>query len=108
MAQAPRAETHLPAGALRIGAVLAASGPAILKTSRISAAELNIGICQGTDSVVPFLITMSTWWQLLSWAELLLPVVLAGLLLRASPRTTRLGIAAIVAAGPSGIGDITP
>ncbi|MFF5249978.1 hypothetical protein ACFY3V_37335 [Streptosporangium sp. NPDC000095] len=97
MAQAPHAETHLPAGALRAGAVLAAAGPVLLKTSRISAAELNIEICWGTDSVVPFLMTASPWWQLLSWAELLLPVVLAGLLLRASPRTTLLGIAAICA-----------
>lgn len=93
----PHAETHLLAEALRAGAVLAASGPVILKTSRISAAELNVGICRGTDSVVPFLMTTSPWWQLLSWAELLLPVVLAGLLLRASPRTTLLGVAAISA-----------
>ncbi|MEV7013751.1 hypothetical protein [Streptosporangium sp. NPDC051022] len=35
--------------------------------------------------------------QLLSWGELLLPVFLAGLLLRASPRTVSLGIAAICA-----------
>ncbi|MER5418961.1 hypothetical protein [Streptosporangium roseum] len=97
MAQAPYAETYLPAGALRIGAVLAASGPVVLKTSRISAAELNPGICWGTDFVVPFPMTTSPWWQLLSWVELLLPVVLAGLLLRASPRITILGVATICA-----------
>ncbi|MET8338789.1 hypothetical protein [Streptosporangium canum] len=97
MAQASHAETRLPAEALRVGAVLAASGPVVLKTSRVSAAELNVGICWGTDSVAPFLMTMSPWWQLLSWGELLLPVVLAGLLLRASRRTTSLGIAAVCA-----------
>jgi hypothetical protein len=42
-------------------------------------------------------LTTSPWWQLLSWVELLLPVVLAGLLLRASPRTTILGVATICA-----------
>ncbi|MEU8321164.1 hypothetical protein AB0C33_22670 [Nonomuraea sp. NPDC048881] len=97
MGQTPHAETNLLAEALRAGAVLAVSGPVILKTSRISAAELNIGICRGADFVVPFLMTTSAWWQLLSWAELLLPVVLAGLLLRASPRTTLFGVAAISA-----------
>ncbi|AWS47390.1 hypothetical protein [Streptosporangium sp. 'caverna'] len=97
MAQAPYAETPLLAGALRIGAVLAASGPVVLRTSRISAAELSPGICWGTDSLVFFPMTTSPWWQLLSWVELLLPMVLAGLLLRASPRTTSLGVATICA-----------
>ncbi|MED7928171.1 hypothetical protein SMD20_28205 [Nonomuraea sp. LP-02] len=97
MTQAPHAETRLPAKALRIGAVLAASGPVILKTSRVSAAELNIGICWGADPVAPVLMTTSPWWQLLSWGELLLPVVLAGLLVCAPRRTTLLGSAAVCA-----------
>ncbi len=97
MTQASHAETRLSAEALRVGAVLAASGPVILKTSRVSAAELNVGICWGADSVAPFRMTTSPWWQLLSWGELLLPVVLAGLLLCASRRTTLLGSAAVCA-----------
>ncbi|MED7928667.1 hypothetical protein SMD20_30750 [Nonomuraea sp. LP-02] len=97
MTQSSPAETRLPAKALRIGAVLAASGPVILKTSRVSAAELNIGICWGADPVAPVLMTTSPWWQLLSWGELLLPVVLAGLLLCAPRRTTLLGSAAVCA-----------
>ncbi|MGW4407256.1 hypothetical protein ACWEJ6_24750 [Nonomuraea sp. NPDC004702] len=48
MGQTPHAETNLLAETLRAGAVLTVSGPVILKTSRISAAELNIGICRGS------------------------------------------------------------
>ncbi|MFG1862367.1 hypothetical protein [Microbispora bryophytorum] len=97
MTQASHAETRLSVEALRFGAVLAASGSVILKTSRISAAALNVGICWGADSVAPFVMTTSPWWQLLSWGELLLPVVLAGLLVCAPRRTTLLGSAAVCA-----------
>ncbi|MEV0234167.1 hypothetical protein [Nonomuraea sp. NPDC050786] len=95
VAQAPRAETRLHISVFRVGAVLAASAPVILKTSKISAAELTIGVCNGVTGAGPFLLTVGPWGQLLSWAELLLPAVLAGLLLTASRRTTTLGVTAI-------------
>ncbi|MEV4113238.1 hypothetical protein [Nonomuraea sp. NPDC049695] len=95
MAQAPRAEMRLHISVFRVGAVLAASAPVILKTSKISAAELTIGVCNGVTGAGPFLLTVGPWGQLLSWAELLLPAVLAGLLLTASRRTTVLGVTAV-------------
>lgn len=90
-------QTRLPAGALRVGAVLAASGPVILRVFRLGPADMNGMICWGKMDVSPFLPPRSTGWELLSWAELLLPVVLAGLLLRASRRTTSLGVTVVCA-----------
>ncbi|GGL53195.1 hypothetical protein [Planomonospora parontospora] len=96
MTQAPRAKTPLPAGALRFGAVLAASGPVILRSTGISLAELSVGVCY---KINPDLLHMAatTWWWLVFWAQLLLPVVLAGLLLRLPRRAASLGITAVCA-----------
>nr|WP_055506616.1 hypothetical protein [Nonomuraea pusilla] len=88
MVWAPQGATRLPGGALRVGAVLAASGPVLLKTSGITLAELTVGVCHGVTGSGPVLATVTPWGRLLSWAELLLPVLLSVLLLTTPRRTT--------------------
>lgn len=95
MAQVPLAKRPLPVGALRFGAVLAASGPVVLRTARLGLADVHPGICFHPADAL--LVTGDRWWWLLSWAEILLPVVLAGLLLHAPRRAVPLGVTAVCA-----------
>ncbi|MBG0818170.1 hypothetical protein [Planomonospora sp. ID82291] len=96
MTQAPQTKTPLPTGALRFGAVLAASGPVVLRSTGISMAELSVGVCYKID---PDLLHVAaiTWWWPVFWTQLLLPVLLAGLLLRLPHRATSPGITAVCA-----------
>ncbi|AWS47768.1 hypothetical protein [Streptosporangium sp. 'caverna'] len=100
MAQVPQAETASSAtAALRFGAVLAAAGPVILMALEIGG-ESTVWVCSGTFSGSHALESASR--ELLFWAELLLPVVLAGLVLRAPRRATltaALAIGSVLALG---------
>ncbi|MEU7001467.1 hypothetical protein [Nonomuraea sp. NPDC046570] len=78
--------------ALRFGAVLAASGPVILTAFGIGR-ESTGWFCSGTNSG-PYA-PQSASWELLFWAELLLPVLLAALLLRGPRRATLLAVSAV-------------
>ncbi|QYC41971.1 hypothetical protein Nocox_21835 [Nonomuraea coxensis DSM 45129] len=98
MTQPPAVGPRLIPGLLRAGAVLAASAPVLLKTSGVTAAELVLGICGGIEGAGPSLMTVTPWGNLLSWAELMLPAVLACLLLAAPRHSVALGTAAISAA----------
>ncbi|MEV6865623.1 hypothetical protein AB0M44_32065 [Streptosporangium subroseum] len=100
MAQVPQAETQSSAtAALRFGAVLVAAGPVILTTFKVGG-ESTIWICSGIFSGPHALESASR--ELLFWATLLLPVVLAGLVLRAPRRATltaALAIGSVLALG---------
>ncbi|MFI7133926.1 hypothetical protein ACIBQ1_50185 [Nonomuraea sp. NPDC050153] len=83
---------------LRFGAVLAASGPVILTTSGIG--RQSVGwFCSVTDSAPfpaegPYALE-NVPGELLFWGVLLLPVAVAGLLLRGSRRDTLAAVAAV-------------
>ncbi len=85
------------AGALRIGTVLAASGPVVLRAFALGPADMYGMICWRLPATVPFFLSRTTTWGLLSVAELLLPVILAGLLMLSSRRTVPLGAVAVLA-----------
>ncbi|WP_156325285.1 hypothetical protein [Nonomuraea sp. SBT364] len=93
------AETPSPvAAALRVGAVLTASGPVILTTFGIG--RQSVGwFCSETSST-PFLAEgpyalEHVPGELLFWGVLLLPVAVAGLLLRGSRRATLTAVATV-------------
>ncbi|GAA2292407.1 hypothetical protein GCM10010149_45030 [Nonomuraea roseoviolacea subsp. roseoviolacea] len=96
MTQGPTAEAPSPTGAaLRFGAVLAASGPVILTAFGVG--RRSVGwFCSAPDLAGegPYALE-STPGELLFWAVLLLPVLLAGLLLRGSRRATPAAVAAV-------------
>lgn len=84
--------------ALRFGAVLASSGPVILTTFGVGRQSLG-WFCSVTGSASyptdgPYALT-TVPGELLFWGVLLLPVVVAGLLLRGSRRATLAAVAAI-------------
>ncbi|GGO79262.1 hypothetical protein [Nonomuraea cavernae] len=95
----PAAEAPSPAAAvLRLGAVLAASGPVILTTFGVG--RQSVGwFCSVTDTAPyqvegPYALE-NVPGELLFWGVLLLPVVVAGLLLRGSRRATLTAVAAV-------------
>ncbi|MEV6868008.1 hypothetical protein AB0M44_44370 [Streptosporangium subroseum] len=94
MAQIPQPETRSSAtAALRFGAVLAASGPLILTAFEVGGKSTVTIVCVGPTSDPPAL--ESALWELLFWAKLLLPVVLAGLVLRMPRRATLTAVSAV-------------
>ncbi|MFD8533055.1 hypothetical protein ACFV0L_37155 [Streptosporangium canum] len=78
--------------ALRFGAVLAAAGPVILAAFEVGRESVG-WFCFGADFGPSAL--ESTSWELRFWAELLLPAVLAGLLLRGPRRATLTAVSAV-------------
>ncbi|MBT2234910.1 hypothetical protein [Nonomuraea sp. NEAU-A123] len=86
----------LEAAALRFGAVLAASGPVILTAFGVG--RQSVGwFCSATGSHPvegPYALE-NVPGELLFWGVLLLPVVVAGLLLRGSRRATLTAVAAV-------------
>ncbi|MFI6452466.1 hypothetical protein ACIBF6_12985 [Streptosporangium amethystogenes] len=97
--QEPTAETRSPVAAvLRFGAVLAVSGPVILATFGVG--RQSVGwFCSATGSTSDLLegpyALENVPGELLFWGVLLLPVVVAGLLLRGSRRATLTAVAAV-------------
>jgi hypothetical protein len=91
MAQTPGARSPL-AETLRFGAVLAASGPVIL--SSFGVGRESFGYTCYASYAGPSALE-STSWDLLFCATLLLPVVLAGLLLRGPRRATTMAVSAV-------------
>ncbi|WP_182902176.1 hypothetical protein [Microbispora sp. H10830] len=85
------------AGALRVGIVLAASGPVVLRAFTLGPADMDGTICWRLPATVPLFLSRTTTWGLLSLAELLLPVILAGLFLLSSRWTVPLGAVAVLA-----------
>ncbi|GAA0405743.1 hypothetical protein GCM10009530_67380 [Microbispora corallina] len=77
-----------------MAAVLAASGPVVTRSFRLGPADMYGMICWGREDQAFFLPRPITW-ELVSWADLLLPAVLAGLLLRPSRWTAALGTVAL-------------
>ncbi|MFF5108712.1 hypothetical protein [Streptosporangium sp. NPDC000509] len=98
MTQEPGSETRAPMVALRFGAVLAVSGPVILTT--FGAGRQSVGwFCSATNPALypsegPYAL-VSVPGELLFWSVLLLPVIVAGLLLRGSRRATLTAVAAV-------------
>ncbi|MGI5156587.1 hypothetical protein [Microbispora sp. CA-102843] len=92
--QAPAARR---AGLLRVGIVLAASGPVVLRSFTLGPVDMDGMICWGRSAHVPFLLSRGTASTLLIWAELLLPVIMAGLLLCSSRWTAPLAACAVSA-----------
>ncbi|GAA3126032.1 hypothetical protein [Streptosporangium carneum] len=99
MTRVPEAGTRSPAtAALRFGAVLAASGPVILTTFGVGRQDLG-WFCAATGSAPsslegPYALENAPG-ELLFWGVLLLPVVVAGLLLRGSRRAALAAVAAV-------------
>ncbi|MEU8205105.1 hypothetical protein [Streptosporangium sp. NPDC049046] len=99
MTQEPGSETRAPmVAALRFGAVLVVSGPVILTT--FGAGRQSVGwFCSATNPALyssegPYAL-VSVPGELLFWNVLLLPVIVAGLLLRGSRRATLTAVAAV-------------
>jgi hypothetical protein len=84
-------------GAVRFGTVLAASGPVALRAFALGPADMDGMICWRLPATVPFFLSRPTTWGLLSVAELVLPVILAGLFLLSSRWTVPLGAVAVLA-----------
>ncbi|WP_162642354.1 hypothetical protein [Streptosporangium sp. 'caverna'] len=99
MTQEPGSEARSPrAAVLRFGAVLAVSGPVILTTFGVG--RQSVGwFCSATSPTFypprgPYALE-SVPGELLFWGLLLLPVIVAGLLLRGSHRATLTAVAAV-------------
>ncbi|MEV4251141.1 hypothetical protein AB0J63_48100 [Streptosporangium canum] len=99
MTQVPEAGTQSPAtAAFRFGAVLAASGPVVLTTFGVGRQGFG-WFCSATGSAPsamegPYALENAPG-ELLFWGVLLLPVVVAGLLLRGSRRAVLSAVAAV-------------